>query len=67
MLYANDEMLNIDYNSKVEKIQRKGKQNKIKKAIYDNKMITTLVVFFIMFCFLNCILIYTFMNLLKNL
>ena len=69
MLYANDEIFNIGYNAEVDRIQIKGRQkpNKIKKAIHDNKMITTLVVLFTMFCFLNCILIYTFMNLLKNL
>lgn len=69
MLYANDEILNIGYNAEVDRLQTKEnkKQRKIKKAIYDNKLITMLVVLFIMFCFLNCTLIYSFMHLLKNL
>ncbi len=68
MLYANDEMLNISYNADVDRIQIKGrqKQNKIKKAIHKNTLITALVTLFFMFCFLNCALIYTFINLLKN-
>ena len=69
MLFANDEILNISYNAEVDKLQIKSnkKQRKIWKAIHDNKMITMLVVLLTMFCFLNCSLIYTFMNLLKNL
>lgn len=33
----------------------------------ENKIISILVVVFCMFCFLNCALIYTFIDLLKNL
>ena len=69
MLYANDEIFNISYNANVDRIQIKGrkKQSKIKKAMHENKLITILVSLFLMFCFLNCVLIYTFMSLLKNL
>ena len=68
MLYANDEIFNIGYNADVDRLQIKSgqKQNKVKKAIHDNKLITILISLFFMFCFLNCALIYTFMNLLKN-
>lgn len=69
MLYANDEIFNIGYNPEVNRLQIKEnkKLRKIKKTIHDNKMITTLVALFTMFCFLNCALIYTFMDLLKSL
>ena len=68
MMYANDEIFNIGYNADVDRLQIKGKrQSKIKRAIRGNKIITILAMLFIMFCFLNCALIYTFMNLLKNL
>ena len=69
MLYANDEIFNIGYNAKLDRLQIKNnkRQNKIKKALHENKIITTLVMLFVMFCFLNSVLIYTFMDLLKNL
>lgn len=68
MMYANDEIFNIGYNAKTDKLQIKGskKQSKIKGVLLENKFFTTLVVLFIMFCFLNFALIYTFMDLLKK-
>ena len=68
MMYANDEIFNIGYNAKTDKLQIKPKKyNKIKGVLHGNKFFATLGVLFIMFCFLNCALIYTFMDLLKNL
>ena len=67
MLYANDEIFNIGYNEDLDRLQIKDKKHsKIKKVIHENKMITTLIILFSMFCFLNCVLIFTFMDLLKN-
>lgn len=68
MLYANDEIFNIGYNKDLDRLQikKEKKHSKIKKAIYENKIITTLAILFIMFCLLNCVLVFTFMDLLKN-
>lgn len=68
MIYANDEIFNIGYNSKLDRleIRDKRKTNIIKKFLINNRIITTLILLFIMFCILNSILIYTFMQLLKN-
>ena len=40
--------------------------NKAKKVISENKIITMLMILFGIFSIMNCILIYTFMQLLKN-
>ena len=70
MFYANEEIFSIGYNAELDRLQIKRKnQSKIgiiRKKIHENKMITTLVALFFMFCLLNCMLIYTFMDLLKN-
>ena len=68
MIYANDEIFNIGYNSKLDRLEIKNKKitAKIRKFIIKNKIITTLIVLFGVFSFMNCILIYTFMQLLKN-
>ena len=68
MIYANDEIFNIGYNYELDRleIKDKRKRNIIKKYITNNKIITTLLLLFITFCILNSILIYTFMQLLKN-
>ena len=67
MFYANEEIFSIDYNAEVDRLQIKRKnQSKIRKIIHENKIITILVALFFMFCLLNCMLIYTFMDLLKN-
>ena len=68
MLYANDEIFNIGYNADLDRLQikKEKKQSKIKKVIHENKMISTLMALFIMFCLLNFALIFTFMDLLKN-
>ena len=68
MLYANDEIFSIDYNENVDRQQiKRKKQGRIKRAIHENKIFAILVVLFAMFCSFNCVLIYTFMNLLTNL
>ena len=55
MLYANDEIFSIGYNEDVDRLQiKRKKQNKIKRAIHENKLLTILVVLFAMFCSFNC-------------
>lgn len=66
MIYANDEIFNKGCNADILK-KRMIDKNKIKKNILENKTIIILGVIFIAFCSLNCALIYTFIDLLKNL
>ena len=61
MIYANDEIFNIGYNSKLDRLEIKNK-----KKTSKNKIIRILIVLFGVFSIMNCILIYTFMQLLKN-
>ena len=62
MIYANDEIFNIGYNSKLDRLEIKNK-----KTTSKNKIIRILIVLFGVFSIMNCMLIYTFMELLKNL
>lgn len=68
MLYANDEIFNIGYNAELDRleIKNKRKNNKLRKIFNENKLITTLMILFVAFSVMNCVLIYTFMELLKN-
>lgn len=68
MLYANDEIFNIGYNAELDRLEinNKRKRKKIRKVFNENKVITTLIILFGIFSIMNCILIYTFMELLKN-
>lgn len=69
MIYANDEIFNIGYNSEVDRLQIKKnkKESNLKRIINENKVMSVLILLFFMFCSLNCIIIYTFIDLLKNL
>ena len=68
MLYANDEIFNIRYNAKLDRLEiKKGKlKNKIIITLKRNKIITALIILFGAFSFTNCMLIYSFMQMLKN-
>lgn len=68
MIYANEDIFNVSYNSRLDRLQinEKSRKNKIKRVIKNNKLITTLLTMFLAFCFLNGLLIYTFLSLLKK-
>lgn len=68
MLYANDEIFNIGYNSKLDRLEIKKIKfkNKIILTLKRNKIITLLIILFGAFSFTNCVLIYSFMQILKT-
>ena len=68
MLYANEDIFNISYNSELDRLEINNQKsnNKIKKKNNENKIIIVLVILFGIFSIMNSILIYSFMELLKN-
>lgn len=68
MMYANDEIFNIRYNNKMDRLEIK-KPNVVSRAFKFfgvHKIITTAIVMFVIFSAINCMLIYNFMEILKN-
>ena len=61
MLYVDGEA--VRYSSKLDKDVKK---NKIIKLLNKNKIITMLIILFGIFSLMNCMLIYTFIQILKN-
>ena len=68
MIYANDDIFNVGYNSELDRLEVKKRKitNKIMTTLKRNKIMTTLIILFATFSFMNCMLIYTFMQMLKN-
>lgn len=68
MIYANDEIFNVGYNSNLDRLESQNKKNKsrVKKNFNQNKVVTILLALFVSFSLMNCALIFTFMQLLKN-
>jgi len=59
-MYETDEIFYINYNEKKDRLETKNKKNSSKKFV------TILIALFGVFCIMNSMLIFTFMNLLKN-
>ena len=68
MLYANDEIFNINYNSGTDKLEMKGirTKHKLRKTLKENKIILIASSLFVLFSLVNCMLIYSFLEILKN-
>ena len=68
MLYANDEVLKSGYTSNLDKQKIKNKKwgSIVKNLVKEHKLITTIAILFVICCVMNCVLIYTFIELLKN-
>lgn len=68
MEYAKDEIFKIKYNSSLNRLQIKKEKwtSKLAHSIKKHKLLTTIVLLFITFSFINVFLIYYFMTLLQN-
>lgn len=68
MEYAKDEVFKIRYNTNLNRLQI-GKENwtsRFFKAMKRHKLISMVVIAFIMFSMANVIMIYNFMKILQN-
>ena len=68
MEYAKDEVFQIRYNTSLNRLQI-GKENwtsRFFKTIKRHKLISMVVIAFIMFSTVNVIMIYNFMKILQN-
>lgn len=69
MEYAKDEIFQIKYNTKLNRLEM-GKENwtsKFVKKMRSHKLLTTTIIAFFMFATLNMVMIYSFMRILEKL
>ena len=68
MEYAKDEIFEIRYNTKLNRLQigKDSWTSKLHKKIKKHKLLTTIIVALIMFSTVNSIMIYNFMKILQN-
>ena len=68
MEYAKDEIFNIKYNAKLDRLEVKSNTNlnRIWRGIKHHKLITTAILAFVIFSSINIIMIWSFMNILQN-
>ncbi len=67
MEYAKDEVFQIRYNTKLNRLQIKEESwtSKLFRKVKKHKLITTTIIAFIMFSTINLLMIYHFINLLQ--
>lgn len=68
MEYAKDEIFQIRYNTKLNRLQIGSESwtNKIHKKIKRHKLLTTIIIALITFSTVNIIMIYNFIEILQN-
>lgn len=68
MEYANDEIFQIKYNKDTDRLEcdKKSWTSKFKGKIKENKLLSMVVIAFIIFSVINVIMIYNFINILQN-
>lgn len=68
MEYAKDEIFQIRYNTKLNRLQIGSESwtSKIHKKIKRHKLLTTIIIALITFSTANIIMIYNFMEILQN-
>lgn len=68
MEYTKDVFFKINYNTNFNKIQKEEEKwtSRLLKKIQDHKLLTTVVITFVMFSIVNIIMIYSFMQILQN-
>lgn len=68
MEYAKDEMFEVRYNTKLDRlvIKRERIGSKILKKIRKHKLLSVIISSFILFSIVNFIMIYNFMKILQN-
>ena len=65
---ANNEFFQVQYNTKLNRLQIKeeGWTSKLGNAIKRHKFFTTIVIAFLLFSMINVIMICSFFNILQN-
>ena len=68
MEYAKDELFEVRYDTKLDRlvIKKPRWRSKVLRIIRRHKLITTATIAFIMFSWLNIVMIYSFMKILQN-
>lgn len=68
MEYAKDEIFQISYNERKDRLEIKHKNwtRKMKEKIKQNKLLSTVIIAFMLFSGINIIMIYNFINILQN-
>lgn len=68
MEYAKDEIFQIRYNTRLNRLKIKGESwtRKLHKKIKKHKLLTTTMIAFFMFATINIVMIYNFMKILQN-
>ena len=67
MEYAKDEIFQISYNERKDRLEIKHKNwtRKMKEKIKQNKLLSTVIISFMLFSGINIIMIYNFINILR--
>lgn len=68
MEYAKDNISRIKYKMRLNRLQIEDERwaSKLLKKIQHHKLLTTIVIAFVMFSTLNIVMIYNFMKILQN-
>ena len=68
MEYAKDEIFQISYNERKDRLEIKHKNwtRNMKEKIKQNKLLSTVIIAFMLFSVINIIMIYNFINILQN-
>ena len=68
MEYAKDEMFQISYNTKLDRLQIRPENwtSRLCKRIKKHKLLSTVIITFLMFTVINLVMIYSFMKILQN-
>ena len=68
MEFAKDEIFQINYNKRKDRVEIKHKNwtSKIKEKMKQNKLLSTAIIAFVLFSLMNIIMIYNFLNILQN-
>lgn len=68
MEYAKDVFFKINYNTDLNRLEIKKERwtSRLLNKIQHHKLLTTIIITFIMFSILNVVMIYSFMKILQN-
>ena len=68
MEYAKDEIFQVRYNTKLNRLEMKGESwtSRIAKKMKRHKLLTTTIIAFFMFATINLLMISSFMKILQN-
>lgn len=68
MEYAKDEIFQVRYNTKLNRLEMRGESwtRRLYKKITRHKLLTTTIIAFFMFATLNMVMICSFMKILQN-